>query len=81
MGYFSNGAEGGCYEEQWCDNCQHQKRDSGGCRVWLAHLLHAYNECGEGSAGEEILNLLIPRAEPIGNAKCTMHLPIVKETP
>ena len=79
MGYFCNGTDGALYEGKYCDHCQHQDPDGDGCAIWLAHLLHAYSECGKKSAGEEILNLLIPRDEKGFNAKCKMHLPIAEE--
>lgn len=78
MGYFSNGTEGASYEEQYCSTCQHGG-PGGTCSVWLAHLMHAYSESGTKSAAEQILETLIPRSEPIGNGKCTMHLPIVRK--
>ena len=78
MGYFSNGTEGDYYEAEYCATCQHQKPDDGGCMVWLAHLMHNYECLGKGDAGEQILDLLIPRAKDgLSNDKCRMHLPVV----
>lgn len=69
MGYFSNGAEGMLYEEEWCDRCTHQ----GGCAVWMAHLIHNYDECNKENS---ILHMLIPRAKNgLGNEQCRMFLP------
>jgi hypothetical protein len=72
MGYFSNGSEGMAYEAQYCDRCQHQKPNDGGCAVWLAHMLYNYQECNNR---DSILHLLIPRSpDGLGNAQCTMFL-------
>ena len=69
MGYFSNGTEGEMYEERYCANCAHQD----GCTVWLAHMVHNYDECNNP---ESILHLLIPRSKDnVGNEQCTMFLP------
>lgn len=70
MGYFSNGSEGMDYESQYCDKCQHQ---DGPCTVWLAHMLHNYEECNKP---DSILHLLIPQTEDkLGNKQCTMFHP------
>lgn len=58
MGYFSNGTEGMDYEAHYCERCVHQGPEDGpGCAVWLAHLLHNYDECNNP---DSILHLLIP---------------------
>lgn len=68
MAYFSNGgSEGEAYEAEWCDKCIHQ---GNGCAVWLAHLLHNYDECNNK---DSILHLLIPRTDD-GNGRCRMFL-------
>ncbi len=75
MGYFSNGTEGMIYEDTFCQRCIHRgDGDEGGCNIWLAHLLYAYEETGSGSNAEAILDLMIPRQEPglNGNGRCTM---------
>jgi len=74
MGYFANGTEGNEYEERVCSGCVHRKLDSGGCPIWLAHLLHAYS----GSKDHhEVLDVLIPRsAKGHGNNKCSMFVDI-----
>jgi hypothetical protein len=70
MGYFSNGCEGMDYEEQYCSRCVHQATDNGGCAVFLAHLLHNYDECNNDKS---ILHLLIPRSkDKLGNEQCAM---------
>ena len=66
MGYFSNGTEGECYEEQYCMKCRHH----GDCAVWDAHMLYNYDECNKE---ESILHLLIPR-KGIHNLKCKMFI-------
>ena len=72
MGYFSNGTEGAIYEELYCSRCIHQKPNDGGCAVFLAHLLHNYEECDNE---DSILHLLIPRKKDgIGNDQCTMFI-------
>ena len=74
MGYFPNGFSGMDYEAQYCDHCVHQKPDDGGCAIWLAHMLHNYDECDKP---DSILNLLIPRsADGIGNEQCAMFHPL-----
>lgn len=70
MGYFSNGTEGLCYQEEWCvrcANCGDEKSDFG-CTVWDAHTLYCYSGTKEQ---KEILDLLIPR-DGIDNGQCTM---------
>lgn len=72
MAYFSNGSDGECYEAQYCSKCIHSK-NNGGCAVFLAHMLHNYDECNNENS---ILHLLIPRSkDQIGNEKCKMFLP------
>lgn len=69
MGYFSNGTEGMLYEEEWCDRCTHQE----GCAVWMAHLIHNYDECNKK---DSILHMLIPRKKDgLGNEQCRMFHP------
>lgn len=73
MGYFPNGTAGEIYEEQYCGRCVHQKPDAGGCAVWLAHMIHNYDECNNP---DSILHLLIPRTENrLGNEECAMFHP------
>lgn len=74
MGYFPNGTSGEAYEAQFCSRCIHQKLDDGGCAVWLAHMLHNYDECNKP---DSILNLLSPRAKDRpGNEECAMFHPV-----
>ena len=72
MGYFSNGSEGDSYESAVCSNCAHQNGPDGksGCAVWLAHMLHNYDECNKE---DSILHLLIPiTKDGLRNEDCTM---------
>ncbi len=72
MGYFSNGAEGMDYEARYCRRCVHYGPEDGpGCPVWLAHLLHNYEECNKP---ESILHLLIPLAADGTNEQCALFL-------
>lgn len=74
MGYFSNGTEGESYEAQYCSKCAHQNGPDGnsGCTVWMAHLLHNYDECNNP---DSILHMLIPRSQDdLWNEKCTMFI-------
>jgi hypothetical protein len=60
------------YEEQYCNQCAHQKPDDGGCAVFLAHLLMNYDECNNDKS---ILHMLIPRSKDgLGNEKCLMFI-------
>lgn len=79
MGYFSNGCEGGDYEERYCNQCVHQYGVDGQtpCAVWTAHLMCNYEECNKP---ESILHMLIPRSkDQMGNGACKMFHP--KENP
>jgi hypothetical protein len=75
MGYFSNGTEGMAYEAEYCDRCIHQDGKDGesGCAIWLAHMLHNYDECNKK---ESILHLLIPRGDgkTCWNEECAMFV-------
>ena len=74
MGYFSNGTQAEVYEANFCKNCVHQKLDDGGCAVWLAHLIHNYDECNNP---DSILHMLIPRRkDDVGNDECKMFHPV-----
>jgi len=55
MAYFPNGTAGDMYRERYCDKCKHDKDDK--CPIWLAHLLHNYDECNND---DSILHMLIP---------------------
>jgi hypothetical protein len=59
------------YEERYCSRCvHHTDPDDGGCPVFLAHLLHNYEECNNE---DSILHLLIPRRKDgLGNEQCAM---------
>lgn len=75
MGYFSNGTEGMDYECRTCEGCVHQKRDGGGCMVWLAHLEMNYKQ-HEIPEVKRVLDLLIPREKDgLGNKECRMFHP------
>lgn len=70
MGYFPNGTSSMVYEERFCARCtHHNKKDEGGCPVWLAHLLHNYTECNKP---DSILHILIPRDGDGNNKQCAM---------
>jgi hypothetical protein len=69
MGYFPNGSAGEDYHHRYCSRCVHDKDN---CPVWLAHLLHNYDECNRP---ESILHLLIPRSKDgLDNDKCLMFI-------
>jgi hypothetical protein len=69
MGYFSNGTEGEIYSETYCSKCLHCE----GCPIWLAHMIHNYDECNNPKS---ILHMLIPRSkDDLGNEKCKMFTP------
>lgn len=74
MGYFSNGTEGDCYEQRYCQTCIHQNGPDGRsmCAVWAAHMLKNYDECNND---ESILHMLIPRDGKGHNGICSMHAP------
>jgi len=77
MGYFSNGTEGEIYQDKYCQHCAHwpDSSDDGGCHVWLAQLIHNYDQ--EGTA-KSVLNLFIPRSEDgLSNLECEMFWPKV----
>lgn len=57
MAYFSNGTEGECYREQFCNCCVHDDAEKG-CPIWNAHFLYAYTEHGKPAG--EVLDMLIP---------------------
>ena len=71
MGYFANGTDGMAYEAKYCMKCIHYGDDEGpGCPIWLAHLLHNYEECDND---ESILHILIPRKD-VENLQCRMFI-------
>ncbi len=70
MGYLPNGAAGDRYEAAYCDHCAHQNHEGEGCAVWLAHMLHNYDECNKK---DSILHILIPR-NGIENEQCKMFV-------
>ena len=75
MGYFSNGMEGGDYQETYCLRCVHFGPEEGpGCPVWFAHLLFAYEECNSTSNAKTMLDLLIPRSADGANEECSMFV-------
>ena len=66
MAYFSNGTEGMSFQERQCLKCIHEPN----CTIWLLHLLHNYDQCGEtpeAKRTKEMLDTLIPRGKG-----CTM---------
>ena len=64
MGYFSNGTEGECYEDEYCARCIHYD----GCAVLLLHMIHNYKESNKE---DSFLHILIPRSKN-RNLKCNM---------
>jgi hypothetical protein len=73
MGYFSNGTEGECYYEEYCDRCIHNDANRPYCMVWQLHKEMNYDECNKP---ESILHRLIPRSEDgMGNKRCVMFIP------
>lgn len=74
MGYFSNGTEGICYEEQYCEKCYFGDK---ACAVWNAHLINNYDECNNAKS---ILHLLIPRDDNGRNLKCEMFVSVKEVT-
>ena len=74
MGYFSNGCEGGDYEERYCNQCVHQYGIDGEtpCAVWTSHLMCNYEESNNPSS---ILHMLIPLSKDgMSNEECEMFL-------
>lgn len=70
MGYFPNGTASLDYESRYCDHCVHQRPDSGGCAVWLLHMLRNYDD---SDRHDSPLHVLIPLSEDgLDNEKCTM---------
>jgi hypothetical protein len=70
MGYFSNGTDGAMFEEEYCNNCVHEKIDSF-CPVMEAHQLYNYDDCNNKNS---ILHILIPRDEKGYNQPCAMFI-------
>ena len=66
MGYFPNGTAGGIFQETHCAKCHHAINED--CPVWLAHLMHNYDECNKD---DSILHLLIPK----DSRTCNMFIP------
>jgi hypothetical protein len=76
MGYFSNGMEAAYYEEMYCSKCVHTREEkedgTGACPLWMAHVLHNYDECNNEKS---ILHELIPRSKNgLGNEQCSMFV-------
>lgn len=74
MGYFPNGTASMDYEERYCSRCAHHDGPDGesGCAIWLAHLIHNYDECNNK---DSILHLLIPLSEDgLGNEQCELFI-------
>ena len=68
MGYFSNGAEGDIYADEYCSKCVHDNEKTG-CPVWFLHMIHNYKECNNK---DSMLHVLIPRNKDGSNQKCKM---------
>jgi hypothetical protein len=75
MGYFSNGTQGGFYNEEYCFHCAHWQydveTDTEGCPVWDAHINSDQREMAET---DSLLHLLIPRGQDGQNLECAMFL-------
>ena len=70
MGYFSNGTEGLCYQEDYCFRCVHDINED--CPVWLLHLIYSYKMCNEP---DSFLDVLIPRSKDrLYNEQCKLNL-------
>lgn len=72
MAYFSNGTDGMMYYERYCSRCQWDKDQK--CPIWMAHLIHNYEECNKE---DSVLHMLIPRkkAPDFGNEECFFFQP------
>ena len=69
MAYFPNGLSGESYERQVCAFCVHHE----GCTVWLAHLIHNYDQIIDGeTVKDHPLQILIPDGEDGHAQLCTM---------
>jgi len=82
MGYFSNGTEGGVYQETYCIKCRNFNNE-GGCAIWNAHLdLQPYGADGEKEQGiQDVLDALIPRGKDgRRNQQCLLYLPMAHHT-
>ena len=75
MAYFSNGEEGGRYEEEYCMNCVHYGDHGENCTVLQAHFIYNYDECNNE---DSILHILIPRKGHY-NEQCTMFIKGVQD--
>lgn len=83
MAYFSNGTEGMCYTEKYCDHCINwrDKKDGRGhgCPVMDAHVLWAYEECNSQSNAKQMLDMFIPMNKETHFAdECAMFHPNVR---
>lgn len=77
MGYFSNGTEGMAYQSRYCERCVHDVKQD--CPIWLAHLIHNYDECNNP---DSILHLLIPKTpDGLSNEQCKLFHPIEPPKP
>lgn len=78
MGYFSNGAEGEMYQEDYCLRCVHYGDENKGCPIWGIHLFNNYDGVKDKKIGS-ILNQLIPRSKDgLSNKRCELFY--IKDT-
>ncbi len=78
MGYFSNGSEGGDYEDRFCAKCIHGQSETVECPVLALHARYNYDQHDKDSMGrrtKRMLETLIPRGEDgLFNARCAMYV-------
>jgi hypothetical protein len=89
MGYFSNGAEGRCYEAEYCARCVHgiaptgQRQELYICPVMLLHEQWNSEQNGRteiGKAKREALDALIPQAPThTHNEQCALFHALTEE--
>lgn len=72
MAYFPNGTSGQMYQEKYCDNCIHDKKND--CPILLLHLLWNYEQ-QEDETKRRTLEAFIPSTEDgLGAEKCKMFV-------
>lgn len=72
MAYFPNGTSGQMYQEQYCDNCIHDKNND--CPILLLHLLWNYDQ-QEDETKRRTLETFIPSTEDgLSAEQCTMFV-------
>ena len=77
MAYFPNGTSGDIFQSRFCGRCWHDRPEvmpTGGCRVWLTHVVHNYDQC-ESAELQSTLSMLIEGDDPT-TATCHMFIPL-----